>query len=152
MMEQSAKNLGSGVAKFLGVHLPKRFAHPWRRKTLIQTNAVENGEKDCRSVSRVSISQAVTVRFSSTGHYEFTGVSRDISQSGIFLYAESHMKEGAQVDVMLTLPSKNSRPVSLQVKGKVVRVETSSLLGIAIAFDRLVIAPDAAGTAHYAAG
>jgi hypothetical protein len=145
MIEQSAKTLSAGVARFLVLSLRKSLAQHWHRRTDISTNkSAESGDAERRGTPRVSLSQAVTVRFSSTGHYEFTGVSRDISQSGIFLYAETALTEGAHVDLILTLPSQNSLPVSLQVKGKVVRVEKSSLFGIAIAFDRLVIAPDTA--------
>ena len=107
-----------------------------------------NAEKSdpCQHLAtRIPLCQAVTVRFTASGHYEFTGISRDISASGIFLYAQPHLEKGAQVEVMLTLPSGKLPPVSLHVRGKVVRVEESSPTGIAIAFDRLVIAPEILG-------
>ena len=41
----------------------------------------------------------VTVKYTRTGHYEVTGVSRDLSASGMFLHKDSNIEEGAQVEI-----------------------------------------------------
>ena len=95
-----------------------------------------------RKAERFSIRQSVTVKYTTTGHYEFTGISRDVSASGMFLYTDSNIEDGAQVEVMLTLPSKTSKQIIVQVRGTVVRVERGSPTGIAIEFEKLVILPE----------
>ena len=91
----------------------------------------------------------MNVRFTAKGQYEFTGigqykfgVGQDKYASNIVLCTDCNLSEGEQVEVMLTLPSHSLRPMYLQVNGKVVRVEESSSAECAIAFKRLVIAPD----------
>jgi c-di-GMP-binding flagellar brake protein YcgR len=95
-----------------------------------------------RKAQQFSIRVPVTVKYTRAGHYEFTGVSRDLSASGMFLHTDSNIEEGAQVEVILTLPSKASEQVTIQVRGTVVRVERSSQPGIAINFKKLVILPE----------
>jgi HSP20 family molecular chaperone IbpA len=56
----------------------------------------------------------------------------------MFLHTDSNIEEGAQVEVILTLPSKTSEQITVQVRGTVVRVERSSPPGIAIEFEKLV--------------
>ena len=99
---------------------------------------------DGESVRNPEIQQAVTVRFTANGHYEFTGISSssDIITSRLFLSVGSNVAQDARVEAMLILPSHTSQPVSMQVSGKVVRIEKSFPSEIAVAFTRLVIAPD----------
>jgi len=84
----------------------------------------------------------VTIRFTASGLYEFTGISENLSSSGIFLYTESPIEQGEQVEVTLTLPAGVGDPIPMQVRGRVVRIEKSSAIGIAIAFENLVILPE----------
>ncbi len=100
------------------------------------------GDAERRVAPRFPIKQAVTVRFSSSGSYEFTGVSRDMSSSGMFLYAESQVAVGEDVEMLLTLPSGNSEPIPMRVRGRVVRVEKNPPTGLAVEFVCLVIAPE----------
>jgi hypothetical protein len=95
-----------------------------------------------RKAQQFLIRLPVTVKYTQAGHYEFTGVSRDMSASGMFLHTDSDIEKGAQVEVILTLPSKTSEQITIQVCGTVVRVERSSLPGIAIEFEKLVILPE----------
>jgi hypothetical protein len=95
-----------------------------------------------RKAQQFSIQMPVTVKYTRQGHYEFTGVSRDLSASGMFLQTDSNIEQGTQVEVILTLPSKASEQVTIQVHGTVVRVEKSSQPGIAIKFEKLVILPE----------
>jgi hypothetical protein len=143
IIERSASRIGC-VSRLLAEKMRMSWLQPWRRDTKVPVaNNAQNAVDERRIVPRISLAQAVTVRFTASGHYEFTVISRDISPSGIFLHADVLMKEGAQVEVVLTLPSQTSQLITVQVRGKVVRVEESFPTGIAIAFDRLVIAPDA---------
>jgi hypothetical protein len=112
----------------------------WRQNTSVH-HRPDGSER--RTAPRFPIRQAVTVRFTASGQYEFTGVSRDLSSSGIFLHTESQLEVGDQVEVILTLPSDLSDPIPVQVRGKVVRIEKSTSIGVAIAFESLVILPDA---------
>ena len=95
-----------------------------------------------RKAQQFSIRVPVTVKYTRDGHYEFTGVSRDLSASGMFLQTDSNIEKGTQVEVILTLPSKTSEQVTIQVRGTVVRVEKSSQPGIAIKFEKLIILPE----------
>ena len=95
-----------------------------------------------RKAERFSVRQPVTVKYTRAGHYEFCGISRDVSASGIFLYMDSEIEEGAQVEVMLALPSKTSEQIPVYVRGTVVRIERDSPAGVAIAFEKLVILPE----------
>jgi hypothetical protein len=122
---------------------PRDWTNPhWQQANGSIDDPVERDNIERRITPRVPLNQRVTVKFAADGNYEFTAVSRDISSSGIFLYAESNIEEGAQVEVMLSLPSQTSLPISMKVAGKIVRVEKSVPGGVAIEFDRLVITPD----------
>ena len=95
-----------------------------------------------RKAQQFSIQMPVTVKYTRAGHYEFAGVSRDLSASGMFLQADSNIEEGVQVEVILTLPSKTLEQNTVQVRGTVVRVERSSQPGIAIKFEKLIVLPE----------
>lgn len=94
-----------------------------------------------RKSERVCMQRPVTVRYNRDGHFEITGIGRDLSDSGIFLYTESVIEEGAQVELTLTLPSESDQPISTQVYGRVVRVERAPATGLAVEFDRVTVAP-----------
>jgi len=97
-----------------------------------------------RKAPRRPLRQAVTVRLTSVGHYEFSGVSRDVSATGIFVIIDSDMiAVGSHVEVTLNLPSKGTQTIPLRLEGCVIRVESSAPGGIAVAFDTLVLAPAA---------
>jgi hypothetical protein len=115
---------------------------PWWQKANGGGGEYAETSTERRVAPRTPVCQAVTVKFAASGQYEFTGVSKNMSSSGIFLYVDSTIEEGAKVELLLTLPSETSQPVPMRVRGTVVRVEKSSPAGIAIAFDSLVIAPD----------
>ena len=103
---------------------------------------VDNSER--RKSQRVCIQRAVTVRYNREGNFEITGISRDLSERGIFLYTESIIEEGAQVELTLTFPSESALPISTQVRGRVVRVERTPATGIAVEFDKLTVIPEPA--------
>jgi PilZ domain len=94
-----------------------------------------------RKSHRVCIQRPVTVRYNRDGNFEFTGISRDLSDSGIFLYTESLIEEGAQVELTLILQSESAEPTPIQIRGRVVRVEKVPATGIAVEFDRVTVIP-----------
>jgi c-di-GMP-binding flagellar brake protein YcgR len=95
-----------------------------------------------RKAQRVCLKQPVTVRYNRDGHFEFTGISRDLSDTGIFLYTESLIEEGAHVELTLILPSESAEPNPIQVRGRVVRVERIPATGIAVEFDKVTVMPE----------
>ena len=142
MSEKPEVSADPSAARVLGMYAPIEWPDPqWQQGSSIE-DTVESNSIERRIAPRVPLNQRVTVKFGADGNYEFTAVSHNISSSGIFLYAESNIEEGAQVEVMLSLPSQASLPISMKVAGKVVRVEKGVSGGVAIEFDRLVIEPD----------
>ena len=98
---------------------------------------MNNSER--RKSQRVPTEQPVTIRYNREGNFEFTGISRDLSASGIFLYTESVLEDGAQVELTLTFPSQAS---PLHVRGRIVRVQRTPVNGIAVEFDQLTVIPE----------
>lgn len=95
-----------------------------------------------RKSPRVSIQQPVTVKYTREGNFEFTGISRDLSDRGIFLYTESVIEEGADVELELTLPSLSAHPAPMLLRGRVVRVERTPAMGVAVEFDKILVVPE----------
>ena len=96
-----------------------------------------------RKAPRRPTRQQVTVRFTRDGHFEFTGVARDVSATGIFLHLDTGIEVGMEVELLLALPGEAGK-FTMPIRGKVVRAEQSrpdAGSGIAIAFDRMEIAP-----------
>jgi hypothetical protein len=71
-----------------------------------------------RKSQRVCIQRPVTVRYNRDGYFEFTGISRDLSDSGIFLFTESVIEVGAQVELTLTFPSETAQPIPVRVEAE----------------------------------
>jgi hypothetical protein len=111
----------------------------WKKvKTTLQSRNEER-----RKAPRISTQQQVTVRFTRNGHFEFTGIARDVSTTGIFLYLDADIAEGMEVELRFLLPREEGR-VTVPVRGKVVRVERPHLVGssgCAVAFEQMEIAP-----------
>jgi hypothetical protein len=82
------------------------------------------------------------VKYTREGNFEFTGISRDLSDRGIFLYTESVIEEGAEVELKLTLPSFSPHPVPMLLRGRVVRVERTPAMGVAVEFDKVTVVPE----------
>jgi hypothetical protein len=95
-----------------------------------------------RKSERVAIQRPVTVKFNRDENFEFTGISRDLSDSGIFLYTESVIEEGAEVELTLTLPSFSAHPVPMLLRGRVVRVEKTPAAGIAVEYEKVTVVPE----------
>lgn len=144
LIAETARIVGIGGSRSVLPGLLTTWAELWQKTVYGRfKKRARNREDEHHTAPRYPLSQPVTVRFASSGHYEFSGLSKNMSTSGIYLHANSVIAEGAHVEVILTLPSDTERPVSLRVSGKVVRIDDGSTSGIAIAFGKLVIEPDA---------
>lgn len=97
-------------------------------------------EHEKRISSRFSLQLPITVVLPETG-LRVEGKTRDISASGIFLYADLPLAEDEEVELLFTLPYEFS-PVQVRVacNAKVVRVESNGAdetTGIAAAIQSL---------------
>lgn len=96
-----------------------------------------------RSRQRMPVRVPVKVRYEGE---EQQGLTRDLSSSGIFLYSESGIKEGAKLELVIMLPpglGLGSGGWTL-CEASVVRVEKSEGKGIGIAatLDRIALLPE----------
>ena len=116
---------------------PARGTARWNKmKTALQPRKEER-----RKAPRISTQQQVTVRFTGDGHFEVTGIARDVSTTGIFLYLDADIVVGMEVELLLP---REAEKVTMPVRGKVVRVEKARPIGssgIAVAFEQMEIAP-----------
>lgn len=75
--------------------------------------------------------------------------TRDISSSGVFLYTEARLSEGANVDLILMLPPELTDGTKSWVccHAKVVRVEPGAgrEVGVAAEIQRMDVLPELAG-------
>jgi PilZ domain len=84
-----------------------------------------NGQPEHRIARRFSMRLPVSVRVSNGGVHDEVCVTRDVSSRGIFFYSDTPMREGAEIEYVLTLPREMLMmdPVRIRYRGKVVRVE-----------------------------
>ena len=70
----------------------------------------------------------VSVKVSNGVVHEEVCVTRDVSSRGIFFYSDSPMREGSEIEYVLTLPKEMLMmdPVRIRYRGRVVRVEADS--------------------------
>jgi len=105
--------------------------------------AEKTASSDRRSSQRTPVRVPVKVRHEGG---ENAGLTRDLSSSGIFLYSESEMKEGAKLELVIMLPpSMGLGPGGWTLcEASVVRVEESDGkgLGIAATIDRIALLPE----------
>ena len=100
---------------------------------------------ESRKAQRFPIAQPVRVTLTRAGHYELAAVARDVSAAGVFVYVESEIVEGSEVELQLSLPAE-SGSVPARVQGRVIRVESASVgskHGVGIAFEKVEILPGA---------
>jgi len=99
-----------------------------------------------RRQNRTPVSVPVKVRPQSGEGSEQTGISRDLSSTGIFLYSESEIKAGAKLELVIMLPpGLGLGPGGWALcQASVVRVEESNDkgMGIAATFDRVELLPE----------
>ncbi|HSA92770.1 MAG TPA: PilZ domain-containing protein [Terriglobales bacterium] len=93
----------------------------WRAEAIMLDSRAEQ-----RGLRRYALRMQVTVRwsFGSTGGTVLALV-RDISENGVFLFLDSRIPEGANIEFMLSLPTElaGDTQSAFWCKGRVVRVE-----------------------------
>jgi len=84
---------------------------------------MSESKSERRSQPRVETRQAVTVK--SAGGVELTGQTRDLSSNGIFLYLDSKIAAGTEMEMVLILPAELTQGEKRWVccQASVVRVE-----------------------------
>lgn len=99
-----------------------------------------------RRQNRAPVRVPVKVRPQGGEGPEQTGMSRDLSSTGIFLYSESEMKAGTKLElVVMVPPGLGLGPGGWALcQASVVRVEQSGGkgMGIAATFDRVELLPE----------
>lgn len=105
----------------------------------------EMPDTERRSRERLVRPLPVRVR-TQAGAPELTAHTRDLSTNGIFLYTESRMAEGSDVDLILILPPELTSGEKCWVccHARVVRVEESpgTGFGVAAAIQRMEVLPE----------
>jgi hypothetical protein len=81
-------------------------------------------KEERRSGQRTPVRVPVSVK-TTGGSIETTGVTRDLSDGGVFLYTDSQISEGSQLEMVLILPPEITRSEKQWVccQASVVRVE-----------------------------
>ncbi len=99
-----------------------------------------------RSRSRIAARVPVAVR-SEKANLESSGYTRDLSMNGIFLYTDSQIHEGSELEMVLMLPAElvegNKRWVCCQAA--VVRVEQTggkNGIGVAASIKNMQVLPE----------
>jgi Tfp pilus assembly protein PilZ len=97
-----------------------------------------------RKAQRFPIEQPVRLTFTRAGHYELQAVTKDVSTKGVFVYVESEIVAGSEVELLLNLPAENGS-VPVRIRGRAIRVEKTSVHnkhGVGIAFEKVEILPE----------
>jgi c-di-GMP-binding flagellar brake protein YcgR len=79
-----------------------------------------------RTARRYDLSLPILIRPAAQGFAETQkGKTRDISTRGLYFVIDQDLRDGSDLDIMLTLPSEmtNGEDVLVKASGKVVRVE-----------------------------
>jgi hypothetical protein len=102
-------------------------------------------ETDRRSRSRVVAKLPVRVR-STAANTELSAQTRDVSTNGVFLYTNSRMREGSDVELVLILPPELTSGEKCWVccHARVLRVEQGpgKDFGVAAEIQRMDILPE----------
>jgi hypothetical protein len=116
------------------------------RDSLVAPLAMTQQKNDKRSRARVPVRLPVTIK-AKDGSVQETATTRDLSSTGVFLYTNSAITEGAELELVLVLPAEltfgEKRWVCCQAS--VVRVENSAGVGnfgVAARIDRFEVLPE----------
>ncbi len=99
-----------------------------------------------RRLQRIPIQGRVTGHYTDGSTFEITGISKDVSAEGMFVFLGSELAVGSRVELMLQLPSQDlfKQTVTLRCAGRVVRTEGAmpdGSFGVAVAFEDVEISP-----------
>ena len=106
-------------------------------------------QNERRSRKRVAARVAVTIE-PAEGGAGATGYTRDISSNGIFLYSDSRLEQGSELEMVLMLPAELAGGERQWVccQATVVRVEKEAGrggVGVAASITNMQVMPEAAG-------
>jgi hypothetical protein len=94
-----------------------------------------NDKTELRKEKRISTDRTVSVKKDNGIAQELEGKTRDVSTRGIFMYMNSRVAEGSQLELVFPMPSAESaEEVWVRCKARVVRVEqteTGDRFGVA---------------------
>jgi len=101
-------------------------------------------ERERRSGTRVTTRVSTRVRTAQGADH--TAQTRDVSANGIFLYTNSKMEKGAEVELVLILPPELTAGEKCWVccQATVVRVEEGPEFGVAAQIRRMDLLPEVA--------
>jgi hypothetical protein len=92
-----------------------------------------------RSTRRFSLDLPISVKFLDNDRRELAGHTRDVSSRGVFMYLDTEIKAGAQMEFVMTLPPEVtlSDPIRVHCSGRVLRVDKlEQEQGVAVAIDQ----------------
>ena len=108
--------------------------------------SLEPGRQKIERRSRSRLVKRLPVRLRSTpGSTEVTAHTRDVSSNGVFLYTQSRLVEGAEVELVLILPPELTAGEKFWVccHAQVVRVENQGRqFGVAAEIQRIDVLPE----------
>jgi hypothetical protein len=105
------------------------------------------GRPEARRAPRFALEQVVAIRNLDGDFDDASGVSRDVSACGVFVYVDQQFPVGTTVELLMMMPAKQSLSETifpLRCLGNVVRVvEHDGRYGIGIAFDKVDVIAEA---------
>ena len=114
----------------------------------LQEVAMAKSAADKRNAHRYNMKMPVTVRVQNGGVHEVQTQTRDVSESGMFIYTDSEVREGSEIEIVAMLPPEITQSESAWVccHARVVRVETPTPdqpQGIAAVIEKYAVLPTA---------
>jgi hypothetical protein len=83
-----------------------------------------NEKPELRKEKRISTDRTVSVKKDNGIAQEWEGQTRDVSSRGIFMYMNSRVTEGSELELVFPMPSAESaEEIWVRCKARVVRVE-----------------------------
>jgi hypothetical protein len=109
---------------------------------------MSKAQPEKRHARRYPMKMPVTVQVKNGSVREVPCETRDVSQSGMFLYTDSEVHEGSEIEIVAMLPPEITQSGSAWVccHARVVRVEQPSgnePQGIAAVIERYAVLPEA---------
>src|SRR6266404_8490400 len=101
-------------------------------------------QTDKRNARRYNMKLPVTVRVQNGAIHEVQTQTRDVSESGMFIYTDSEVHEGSEIEIVAMLPPEITQSESAWVccHARVVRVEaptTEQPQGIAAVIEKYAV-------------
>ena len=105
------------------------------------TQAARAYEQERRAEQRFPLHLPIHIKYLGSSVVEATSFTRDISARGAYFFLDFALREGARVEITVTLPAEVTlaEEIHVRCKGRVVRVNQSSLIpkiGVAAVIDQ----------------